>query len=90
MPVFNPAGRPHISIQVVVKLLYDLKPYAPTGRMPFTVRMQENATLRTLLDKLGISPGSELVALLDGSPSGPTAKLHENCKVTIFPVVLGG
>jgi sulfur carrier protein ThiS len=79
-----------MAIPVKVKLLFDLKRYAPCGNMPFTMLLRDNATLGNLLKDLAIPQGPELVALVDGAPSGWGARLHPNSKVTIFPVVLGG
>lgn len=79
-----------MNITVDVKLMFDLKRYAPCGSMPFTMQIHEKATLGSLLEDLNIPPDPELVALLDGSPSGPETRLHANSRVTVFPLVMGG
>ncbi len=76
--------------QVEVRLFFDLKRYARQKSMPFTMSLAGKATVTDILKELGIPPSKELVALIDGAPSGLEAVPPHQGEVTIFPTVLGG
>jgi len=79
-------------VTVEVRLYAGLHKYvngAQNGE-PFTVILNENATISDLLKQLGVPDKEAFVTMVNGRASPATTVLMEGDRVGIFPAVGGG
>jgi molybdopterin converting factor small subunit len=75
---------------VRVHLLGYLTRYSPSGQEKFKLDLAPEATVGTLLEKIGFPAGLERMILVNGRQAGPTAGLGEDDEVFIFSPATGG
>ena len=75
---------------VRVHLLGYLARYSPSGQEKFKLDLAPEATVGTLLEKIGFPAGIERMILVNGRQAGPTAGLGEDDEVFIFSPATGG
>jgi molybdopterin converting factor small subunit len=75
---------------VRVHLLGYLTRYSPSGQEKFKLDLAPEATVGTLLEKIGFPAGIERMILVNGRQAGPTAGLGEDDEVFIFSPATGG
>jgi molybdopterin converting factor small subunit len=75
---------------VRVHLLGYLARYTPSGQEKFKLDLAPEATVGTLLEKIGFPAGLERMILVNGRQAGPTAGLGEDDEVFIFSPATGG
>ena len=75
---------------VRVHLLGYLTRYSPSGQEKFKLDLAPEATVGTLLEKIGFPAGLERMILVNGGQAGPTAGLGEDDEVFIFSPATGG
>jgi molybdopterin converting factor small subunit len=75
---------------VRVHLLGYLARYSPSGQEKFKLDLAPEATVGTLLEKIGFPAGLERMILVNGRQAGPTAGLVEDDEVFIFSPATGG
>jgi hypothetical protein len=75
---------------VRVHLLGYLARYSPSGQEKFKLDLAPEATVGTLLEKIGFPAGLERMILVNGRQAGPTAGLGEDDEVFIFSPATGG
>ena len=75
---------------VRVHMLGYLTRYSPSGQEKFKLDLAPEATVGTLLEKIGFPAGLERMILVNGRQAGPTAGLGEDDEVFIFSPATGG
>jgi molybdopterin converting factor small subunit len=75
---------------VRVHLLGYLARYSPSGQEKFKLDLAPEATVGTLLEKIGFPAGLERMILVNGRQAGPIAGLGEDDEVFIFSPATGG
>ena len=75
---------------VRVHLLGYLTRYSPSGQEKFKLDLAPEATVGTLLEKIGFPAGIERMILVNGRQAGPAAGLGEDDEVFIFSPATGG
>lgn len=77
-------------MEVSVQAFANLKAYAPGGAGEGVSTVPEGATLQELLERLGIPPAVEVVALVNGKRATAATVLAPGDRVTLFPPMEGG
>ena len=83
-------------MNVQVKLFANLRSKMPNGTGRGTLEVEENTTLKDLLDKLNISAEISQLTLINGEHCPPeqewraTKELKEGDVVSVFPPLAGG
>ena len=82
-------------MQVEVKLYATLRRYRPqaaggASHHPFYVIVSDEATLATLVERLGIPAGLVNAAAVNGEAVPLETPLHESDQVSFFPPAAGG
>ena len=85
-------GKRGSSIQIEIKLFFDLAKYLPHGSKNRTayIPLEEGTTVQGLLEILGLPPQMPKSVLLNGVRADSETELHESDSVAIFPPMAGG
>jgi molybdopterin converting factor small subunit len=77
-------------MRVEVRLTAHLKRYGPGGREVFWMDLGPGATVRNVVDRLGIEPGVQRVTLINGRPVDDNEGLQEGDLATFIVPMTGG
>jgi molybdopterin converting factor small subunit len=78
------------SIEIEVDFFAYLVNYSPTGEKRATLFLEEGATLKELLDRLGIPEKLEMICLVNRTYYSKEKTLQQGDVVSIFPMIDGG
>lgn len=79
------------TITVSVTLFADLRRYLPRGAEgPQHYTLPDGATLADLLATIGVAPGAELTAAVDGELAARDATLRDGAEVLLLSPMEGG
>ncbi len=77
-------------MEVWIQAFANLKAYAPGGAGETLLSVPEGTTLQELLERLGIPPTVEVVALVNGKRAAAQTPLASGDRLTLFPPMEGG
>jgi molybdopterin converting factor small subunit len=85
-------GKSESSIQIEIKLFFDLAEYLPHGSKNSTayIPLEEGTTVQGLLESLGLPPQMPKSILVNGVRADSETELQESDSVAIFPPMAGG
>ena len=77
-------------MQITVKLFANLRKYAPGDENVFTMAVDPEATIDSLLKQLRIPAGVDRVILINGRRGKEERTLADGDTLTLFPPMTGG
>jgi molybdopterin converting factor small subunit len=92
VPLINTMGKSESSIQIKIKLFFDLAEYLPPGSKNRTtyISLDDGTTVQGLLEVLGLPPQMPKSILVNGVRADSETELQESDSVAIFPPMAGG
>ena len=77
-------------MQITVKLFANLRKYAPEENNVFTMAVDPETTINSLLKQLNVPAGVDRVILVNGRRGKEETILFEGDTLTLFPPMTGG
>ena len=77
-------------MQITVKLFANLRKYAPGDKNVFTMTVDPETTINSLLQQLKVPAGVDRVILVNGRRGKEEGTLADGDTLTLFPPMTGG
>ena len=77
-------------MQVHVDTYANLRQYAPAGRGSFDLTLDAGATVKSVIEALGIPRAVKMVLLVNGRRAAEDTRLETADRITLFPPIEGG
>ena len=77
-------------MQITVKLFANLRTYAPGDKNVFTITVDPETTINSLLKQLKIPAGVDRVILVNGRRGKEEGTFSDGDTLTLFPPMTGG
>ena len=77
-------------MQITVKLFANLRKYAPGDNNVFTIAVDPETTINSLLKQLKVPAGVDRVILINGRRRKEETILFDGDTLTLFPPMTGG